>query len=79
VELKKTQDVVMTTDRKKAMKEAVTKAKADGKKGNEAKQAGQEALNLTENEKRQLAETKVGQKKLMAEIKEKKTALLTDE
>jgi hypothetical protein len=79
VEMKKALDVVMTSDRKKALKEAVAKAKADGKKGKELKQAGLDALQLNEDEKKQLAAANLAQKKLMAEINQKKTALLTDE
>jgi len=78
-ELKKATDVIMTPERVKAQKEAIDKAKADGKKGKELTEAGQAALKLTEDETKKLADTKAAQNKLNAEISKKKTDLLTEE
>ncbi len=78
-ELKKKADTILTPDRVKAQKEAIDKAKSDGKKGKELAEAGQAALKLTEAETKDLADTKAAQGKLMAEINKKKTDLLTDE
>jgi len=78
-ELKKQQDAILTADRVKAQKEALAKAKADGKKGKELNEAGQAALKLTEAETKQLAESKMAQSKLMGEINKKKMEVLTDE
>jgi hypothetical protein len=78
-ELKKKMDTILTADRVKAQKEAIDKAKADGKKGKELSEAGQAALKLSEAETKDLAELKTAQGKLMGEINKKKTELLTDE
>ena len=78
-ELKKKMDTILTADRVKAQKEAIEKAKADGKKGKELSEAGQAALKLSEAETKDLAELKTAQGKLMGEINKKKTELLTDE
>ena len=78
-EAKKNVDAILTADRLKAQKEAVDKAKADGKKGKELAEAGTAALKLTEAETKQLAEAKAAQQKLNAEITKKKMELLTDD
>jgi hypothetical protein len=78
-ELKKKSDSILTADRLTAQKEALAKAKAEGKKGKELNDAGTAALKLNEDEAKQLAETKAAQGKLMAEINKKKMELLTDE
>jgi hypothetical protein len=70
---------IMTPERQKAQKEALDKAKADGKKGKDLTEAGMAALKLTEAESKQLAETRTAQTKLTDEIKKKKMELLTEE
>jgi len=78
-EMKKKLDVIMTADRLKAQKEAIDKAKADGKKGKELVEAGQAAIKLSPDETKQLTEIRAGQGKLMGEINKKKMELLTEE
>jgi hypothetical protein len=78
-EFKKQLDVLMTPERLKAQKEAMDKAKADGKKGKELNDAGLAALKLSEAETKQLNEVKAAQGKVMGEINKKKAELLTEE
>jgi hypothetical protein len=78
-ELKTKVDPIMTADRVKAQKEAVEKAKADGKKGKDVADAGTAALKLTEAETKTLAETKAANAKINAELTKKKMEILTDE
>ncbi|MDB5342834.1 MAG: hypothetical protein JWP89_1211 [Schlesneria sp.] len=72
-------DAVLTADQKAARKEANTKAKADGKKGKEAKAAVDEAMKLTDEQKKQQAELQPELAKLQQSIKEQINGLLTDE
>lgn len=72
-------DSLLTADQKAARKEATAKNKAEGKKGKEAKAAIDEALKLTDEQKKQQAELQPELAKLQISIKEQINALLTDE
>ena len=78
-ELAKKLDEGITDDQKKARREAMAKAKADGKKGKEAQADIEAALNLTDEQKKKRAETQPEMAKLQASIKEQIHALLTDD
>ena len=78
-ELTEKLDAVLTAEQKTARKEAAAKAKADGKKGKDAAAAVEEALKLTDEQKKQRAEVQPEMAKLQASIKEKIHGLLTDE
>jgi len=78
-ELTEKLDAVLTAEQKTARKEAAAKAKADGKKGKDAATAVEEALKLTDEQKKQRAEVQPEMAKLQASIKEKIHGLLTDE
>ena len=72
-------DSVLTDEQKAARKEAAAKAKADGKKGKEAATAVDEALKLTDDQKKQRSELQPELAKLQSSIKEQIHGLLTDE
>jgi hypothetical protein len=72
-------DAVLTDEQKAARKEANAKAKADGKKGKEAKAAVDEAMKLTDDQKKQQSEMQPELAKLQLSIKEQINGLLTDE
>lgn len=72
-------DSVLTDEQKAARKEASAKAKADGKKGKEAQAAVDEALKLTDEQKKQRAEIQPELAKLQVSVKEQIHGLLTDE
>ena len=72
-------DAVLTEEQKTARKEAAAKAKADGKKGKDASAAVDEALKLTDEQKKQRAEIQPQVAKLQLTIKEQIHGLLTDE
>lgn len=72
-------DSVLTDEQKAARKEANAKVKAEGKKGKEAKAAMDEALKLTDEQKKHRAELQPELAKLQVSIKEQINALLTDE
>lgn len=78
-ELAKKLDDGITDDQKKARREAIAKAKADGKKGKEAQAEIEAALNLTDEQKKKRAETQPEMAKLQLSIKEQIHALLTDD
>jgi len=78
-ELTKKLDSVLTDEQKAARKEASAKAKADGKKGKEAAAAIEEALKLTDDQKKQRAEIQPELAKLQLSVKEQIHGLLTDE
>lgn len=78
-ELTKKLDSVLTDEQKTARKEAMAKAKADGKKGKEATAAVDEAMKLTEEQKKQRAEIQPEIAKLQLSVKEQIHGLLTDE
>lgn len=78
-ELTKKLDSVLTDEQKAARKEAMAKAKADGKKGKEAAAAVDEALKLTDEQKKQRAEIQPELAKLQLSVKEQIHGLLTDE
>jgi Spy/CpxP family protein refolding chaperone len=78
-ELTKKYTAVITPQRAKDAHEASKKALADGKSKGEAKKAAQEALKLTTDEQATLKEIGKDRKKLGQEIRQKITALLTDE
>lgn len=78
-ELTKKFDSVLTDEQKAARKEATAKAKADGKTGKDAKAAVDEAMKLTDDQKKQQAEVEPELNKLRLAIKEQIHGLLTDE
>jgi len=72
-------DSILTSEQKTARKEAAAKNKADGKKGKEARAAIEEAINLTDDQKKQRSETQPELAKLQLSIKQQIYGLLTDE
>lgn len=78
-ELTKKIDESLTDEQKKARKEAGDKAKADGKKGKDLQAAVDEALKLTDDQKKQRAEVQPELTKLSLTIKEQIHGILTDE
>jgi hypothetical protein len=72
-------DSNLTAEQKTARKDAMAKAKADGKKGKAAKAAVEEALKLTDEQKKQQAELQPQLTQLQQSIKEQIHGLLTDE
>jgi Spy/CpxP family protein refolding chaperone len=78
-ELTQKLDGLLTDEQKAARKEAAAKAKADGKKGKEATAAIDEALKLTDDQKKQRAELQPELATLQRSIKEQIHGILTDE
>lgn len=78
-ELTKKLDESLTDEQKKARKEAADKARADGKKGKDLQATVEEALKLTDDQKKQRAEVQPELTKLTLSIKEQIHGLLTDE
>lgn len=72
-------DSILTGEQKSARKEANAKAKSEGKKGKEARAMVEEALKLTDEQKKQRAEFQPELAKLQKSIKEQIYAILTDE
>ena len=72
-------DSLLTSEQKTARKEAAAKNKADGKKGKEARAAIEEAIKLTDDQKKQRSEAEPELAKLQRSIKEQIHGLLTDE
>ena len=69
----------MTDEQKKASKEAMDKARADGKRGKEVWDAGQAAVKLTPEQKTKMDEAKKASEALDKELREKVDAFLTQE
>jgi len=67
--------VALTPEQKKARQEAQAKAKADGKTGKEARQAVDEAMKMTDEQKAAMKEVD----ELRAGLRKEATALLTAE
>ena len=78
-DLTKKLDSVLTDEQKSARKEAVAKAKTDGKKGKDAAAAVDEALKLTDEQKKHRSELQPELAKLQLSIKEQIHGLLTDD
>ncbi|MEK6258490.1 MAG: hypothetical protein AABP62_07700 [Planctomycetota bacterium] len=78
-ELAKKLDEGITDEQKKARREAMTKARADGKKGKDLQAEVDKALNLTDEQKKKRAETQPEMSKLQLSIKEQIHAMLTDD
>ena len=72
-------DSPLTTEQKTARREAIAKNKADGKKGKEAKAAVDEALKLSDEQKKLRSELQPEMARLQLSIKEQIHGLLTDE
>jgi Spy/CpxP family protein refolding chaperone len=72
-------DGLFTDEQKKARKEAVEKAKADGKNRKEIWDAGEAAVKLTPEQKAKLDEMKKTGETMTKEVREKVKALLTPE
>jgi Spy/CpxP family protein refolding chaperone len=72
-------DGVLTDQQKKDRDEAVKAAKAAGKKGQEVRRAGQDALKLTSDQQAKLSDLRKEGTALHKEIREKVLSLLTDE
>ena len=70
---------IITADQKKAKAEAMKKAKADGKKGKELRDAVNAAVAITADQKAQQAECKKATSALQKQIRTQFAALLTDE
>ena len=79
VECRKKAASIITADQKKARTEAMKKAKADGKKGKDLREAANAALAITADQKAKQAETKKAMGALNKEIRTQFAALLTDE
>ena len=79
VECRKKAASIITADQKKARTEAIKKAKADGKKGKDLREAANAALAITADQKAKQAETKKAMGALNKEIRTQFAALLTDE
>lgn len=78
-ELTKKLDESLTDEQKKARKEAGEKARADGKKGKDLQSAVDEALKLTDDQKKKRAEVQPELAKLTQSIKEQIHGILTEE
>ena len=76
-ELTKKMDDTLTADQKKTRKEAVDKARADGKKGKDLQSAVDAAVALTDDQKKAQDEVKPDLTKLQGSIREKLHGLLT--
>jgi Spy/CpxP family protein refolding chaperone len=72
-------DSILTEEQKKARKEAVDKARADGKQGKEAWDAAVAAVKLTPEQQKKMDEAKKASDALDKEVREKVEALLTPE
>jgi len=70
---------ILTPERVKSASEARKAAAKDGKNKKEQAQAFEDALKLNDDEKAQRKDIEQARKKLQAEIRTKKIALLTDE
>jgi Spy/CpxP family protein refolding chaperone len=70
---------LMTEEQKKASKEAMDKARADGKKFKEVWEAGQAAAKFTPEQKAKLEEAKKATDALQKEVREKVMSILTPE
>ena len=69
--------LTLTADQKKTRKEAVDKARADGKKGKDLQSAVDAAVALTDDQKKAQDEVKPELTKLQGSIREKLHGLLT--
>ena len=78
-ECRKKSASIITADQKKAKADAMKKAKADGKKGKELRDAVNAAFAITADQKAQQAECKKATSALNKEIRTQFAALLTDE
>ena len=78
-ELTKKMDESLTDEQKKARKAAGDKARADGKKGKDLQAAVDEALKLTDDQKKAQDAMKPELTKLQGTIREKIHGLLTDD
>jgi Spy/CpxP family protein refolding chaperone len=70
---------LMTDEQKKASREAMDKAKADGKKGKDIWEAGQAAAKFTPEQKAKLDEARKASQVLEKELHEKVVSILTPE
>lgn len=72
-------DSILTPEQKKAQEEAIAKAKEAGKTGRELFEAGRNAVQLTEEQQKQMKEVRTHIAELQRQIREKIMGLLTDE
>jgi Spy/CpxP family protein refolding chaperone len=72
-------DGIVTDEQRKARMQAIKGAKEAGKKGKELRKAVEAAVQLTDEQKAQMAEVKKAMGPLQREIREKFMALLTPE
>lgn len=72
-------DGILTPEQKKAQKEAIAKAKEAGKTGRELFEASRNAVQLTEEQQKQMKEVRTHIAELQHQIREKIMGLLTDE
>jgi Spy/CpxP family protein refolding chaperone len=78
-ELAEKRDGVLTADQKKAREDAVKAAKDAGKNIREQMQAGREAVKLTDEQKKTMAEVRKDQEALNKQFIEKIQPILTDD
>jgi hypothetical protein len=79
VEQQKKMEGNLTDEQKKASKEAMEKAKADGKKGKDLKLAVEESVKLTDEQKQAKTEAAKAGKELTTELKKSLSAVLNEE
>jgi len=77
--LQKKNREILTADQVKARREAMKAAKEAGKKGKELRQSINEALNLTDDQKKQMKEVGAEVQKLNGEVRGKLSKVLTSE
>ena len=77
--LAKKNNEILTREQRTARRDAMKAAKEAGKKGKELQASVEEAMKLSEDQKKKLAEVKAEQAKLRGEMETKVVALLTPE
>lgn len=77
--LTKASNEVLTAEQKAARADAQKQNKEDGLKGKKARQAVEAALNLTEEQKKKMAEIDKQRAEIMGQLRPKLTAILTAE
>ncbi|NOX57021.1 MAG: M3 family metallopeptidase [Planctomycetes bacterium] len=77
--LRKEQNEILTPEQKKARRDALRKAKQEGKSFREAAKEIAKSMNLTDEQKEKMAEIAKKRKELTAELREKLLTILTDE
>jgi hypothetical protein len=78
-EIQRRRNAVHTPEQRRARREALQTARDAGKRGAELRAAVDAAVNLTEQQQRELATLQQEQRELVAEIQQELRSLLTDE